>query len=258
MRENVISVEPSPRVNWQLPVATACILLGILVAVQFRVQRNQAANPSDRTKLLEILEKTEDERGKLSQELQQARGRINELEKSISEGRNVQRTVDEEIQRARLEAGLLALKGPGVEVRMLDSTRKPAPDEDPYFYIVHDVDIQALVNELWASGAEAVCINDQRVVARTSIRCVGPTILVNAVRLAPPYLVRAIGPPKDMETALRMPGGFLSSMDMLRNMGGDVRITTLNEVVIPAFNGSLVYRHAVPAPPEPSEGSEPR
>jgi uncharacterized protein YlxW (UPF0749 family) len=247
-------VEPSTastRVNWQIPVGIACILLGVLVAVQFRMQRSLAERPTERTQMVELVEKLETENAKMALDLKEARERLASLEKTMSEGQNVQRTIKEEVERARMEAGLLPLKGQGIEVRMVDSTRRPAPDEDPYFYIVHDVDLQALVNELWASGAEAVCVNDQRVVARTSIRCVGPTILVNAVRLAPPYEIKAIGPSEELETALRMPGGFLASMDMFRNMGGDVRITRSDEVEIPAFNGSMLYRFAKPAPPEP-------
>jgi uncharacterized protein YlxW (UPF0749 family) len=257
----VISVEPSTttsRVNWQLPVGIACILLGVLVAVQFKVQQRRVKEPTEMGDLRVQLKLTESERNKMSAELQEARNRLVDLEKALSDGQNVTRTTREEIERARLEAGLLPLKGPGVVVKLTDSTRRPSPDDDPYFYIVHDVDLQALVNELWASGAEAVAVNEQRLVTRTSIRCVGPTILVNAVRLAPPYEVKAIGNAQDIYTALNMPGGFLQSMDMQRAMGVEVKISKLDELEVPAFNGSLVYRYAEPAPkPAPESSPEP-
>lgn len=258
LERNVISVEPSTttsRVNWQFPVGIACILLGVLVAVQFKVQQRRVKEPTEMGDLRVQLKLTESERNKMSAELQEARNRLVDLEKALSDGQNVTRTTREEIERARLEAGLLPLKGPGVVVKLTDSTRRPSPDDDPYFYIVHDVDLQALVNELWASGAEAVAVNEQRLVTRTSIRCVGPTILVNAVRLAPPYEVKAIGNAQDIYTALNMPGGFLQSMDMQRAMGVEVKITKLDELEVPAFNGSLVYRYAEPAPPPAPESS---
>lgn len=243
------TLEPSTttsRVNWQLPVGIACILLGVLVAVQFKVQRSRVKEPTEMGDLRVQLKSIESERNKMSTELQETRNRLLEMEKSLSDGQNLTRTTRAEIERARLEAGLLPLHGQGVVCRLTDSSRKPSPDDDPYFYIVHDVDLQALVNELWASGAEAVSVNDQRIVARTSIRCVGPTILVNAVRLAPPYEVKGIGNANDLYTALNMPGGFLQSMDMQRTMGVEVKVEKRDDVQIPAFNGSLVFRYAQP------------
>lgn len=254
------TVEPSTttsRVNWQLPVGIACILLGVLVAVQLKVQQKRVKEPTEMGDLRVQLKNIESERNKMSTELQEARTRLVEMERALSDGQNVTRTTKEEIERARLEAGLLPVKGQGVMVRLTDSTRRPSPEDDPYFYLVHDVDLQALVNELWSSGAEAVSINDQRMVARTSIRCVGPTILVNAVRLAPPYEVKAIGNANDLYTALNMPGGFRQSMDMQCTMGVEVKVTKSEDLLIPAFNGSLVFRYAQPAPAEPESTPEP-
>jgi uncharacterized protein YlxW (UPF0749 family) len=113
------------------------------------------------------------------------------------------------------------------------------------------VDIQALVNELWAAGAEAVSVNNQRVVTRTSIRCVGPTVLVNGVRMAAPYVVKAIGPSADLEMALRMPGGFLDSMAQLIKMGGEVKMNRSQELSVEPFDGSLIFRYG-----RPFEGSK--
>jgi len=138
------------------------------------------------------------------------------------------------------------MKGPGLIVKLSDSTRRPNADEDPYFFILHDVDLQALANELWSAGAEAISINDQRLVHRTSIRCVGPTVLVNTVRMAAPYVVKVIGPKDDMDTGLKMQGGFLDSLQMLIRNGGEVRITKSDDITIPPYQGSLNLRFAVP------------
>jgi uncharacterized protein YlxW (UPF0749 family) len=112
--------------------------------------------------------------------------------------------------------------------------------------MIHDVDLQTLVNELWATGAEAISINDQRVVSRTSIRCAGPTILVNSERIMPPYVVKALGPPQDLEAALRMQGGFMTSMMGFVEKGVQVKIDPQQEILIPDYKGSLIYRYAKP------------
>lgn len=230
--------------TWQIPVAVACIVLGVMVGLQYRTQLSTTPiQVDDRRKTLELVRTLEAERNKLSTEITDLRGRMAELEDASGKRESVSKQMQEQLNRSRIEAGLTGLKGPGVEIVLSDSPRTPGMDEDPYFYIVHDVDLQAVVNELWAAGAEAVSINDQRVVTRTSIRCVGPTVLVNGVRLAAPYTVKGIGP-SDLETALRMPGGFIDSMAPLISHGGQIQVTRNQEISILPFEGSLAFRYS--------------
>ena len=223
------------------------MLLGILVAIQYRstsavstVQTNQ------RGELVELNKKLEEERDALQTELADARKQIGEIEAALGKGQSVHAELVSQFENARVQAGLMPMKGQGVVVRMADSPRSPGPEDDPYFFIVHDVDIQALVNELWAAGSEAVSVNGQRIVGRSSIRCVGPTILVNTNRLASPYVIKAIGPSADIEGGLRMPGGYLDSMSPLIGNGGEVVISRSQEVAVPGFQGSLSFRYAQP------------
>ncbi len=229
--------------GWQLPVAVACVLLGIMVGLQYRAQSGMdTIQVDDRRKLLELVRTMEGERNKMSNELNEVRARMVELEESSGKREQVSKQLQDQLTRSRIEAGLTGMKGPGVIVSMADSPRTPPPGGDPYFYIVHDVDLQALVNELWAAGAEAVSLNEQRIVARSSIRCVGPTVLVNGVRLAAPYTVKGIGP-SDLETALRMPGGFLYSMAPLIANGGEVKVNKSEEITVPPYEGSMSFRY---------------
>ena len=238
--------------NWQVPVALASVFLGILVSVQFRVQKaNRITDPKDWARYAKQLE---GDNRKLSQELTATRDRLLLAEK----GREGDSIMSKELSEARIRAGLVAMKGPGTMIILTDSQRRPGPAEDPYSFIVHDVDLLALVNELWAAGAEAVSVNDQRIVNRTAIRCVGPAILVNNIQLASPFMVRAIGKSADMEGGMRMPGGFLDSMGLLIRSGGEVRVTQSKEVTVPAFEGPMTYRFAVPAEaPSPTSQGQP-
>ncbi|MGE0493546.1 MAG: DUF881 domain-containing protein [Vulcanimicrobiota bacterium] len=225
----------------------ASLLLGVVISLQFRSSRAVVETPQgERTELIALVKSLESERNKLSAELTETRDRLGEIEAALGQGQSMNQQLNAQFESARVQAGLMSMKGPGVVVRMADSPRKPGQEEDPYFYIVHDVDIQALVNELWAAGAEAVSVNDQRIVTRSSIRCVGPTILVNANRLASPYIIKAIGPASDLEGGLRMPGGYIDSMSALVNNGGEVVVSRLQEVVVPTYHGSLVNRYAKP------------
>lgn len=233
--------------TWQVPVAFACVILGIMGGIQFQAQSARPPVQADNTRqLLELVRTLEAERNKLSVELTETRNRMAKVEEAAGKRESVSAQMQEQLERSRIEAGLTGMRGPGITVQLSDSGRSPRPEEDPYFFIVHDVDIQALVNELWAAGAEAVSVNNQRVVTRTSIRCVGPTVLVNGVRMAAPYTVKAIGPSSDLEAALRMPGGFLDSMAQLIKQGGEVKMNRSQELTIEPFDGSLVFRYGHP------------
>jgi uncharacterized protein YlxW (UPF0749 family) len=243
-----VGIVHSPQ-NWQVPVGLASVFLGILVSVQFRVQVNHrtVTSPID---IKTITKTLQDDKDKLQQELKTTREHVAALEKETADHGGIgQKEMARALLDARVRAGLVPLKGPGTIVTLTDSQRRPATDEDPYSFIVHDVDLLSLVNELWAAGAEAVSVNDQRVVNRTAIRCVGPAILVNNVQLASPFMVRAIGPAHDMEGGLRMPGGFLDSMALLIRSGGEVKVTQGKDVVVPAFDGPMNFRVAVPENP---------
>ncbi|MGM9991281.1 MAG: DUF881 domain-containing protein [Candidatus Bruticola sp.] len=229
---------------WQIPIAVACIILGIMVGLQYRA--HSASTPiqvDDRRKMLELVRTLEAERNKMSAEISELRSRIADMETASNRIGVAGKQIQEQLNNSRIEAGLTGMKGPGIIVVLSDSPRTPPINTDPYFYIVHDVDLTALVNELWSAGAEAVSINEQRVVTRTSIRCVGPTVLVNGVRIAAPYTVKGIGP-GDLETALRMPGGFLDSMAALISNGGQVSISRVDEVTIMPYEGSIAFRYS--------------
>jgi len=237
-----------PAQRWQFPVALASVFMGILVSLQFRTQTTQKPTSSKQPELIALIKNLEQERDKLTQELQSLRTRLSEMEQKLGQGTTQTQELSKQLLELRMQAGLTAMKGQGVEITLNDSKRKPGADDDPYFFIVHDVDLQALSNELFAAGAEAVSINDQRIITRSSIRCVGPSVLVNTVQLASPFVVKAIGPTKELEGGLHMPNGWEASMAMLIRSGGEVKITGNNEVVIPAFQGSMTFRHAQPVP----------
>ena len=222
--------------------------MGILISLQFRVH-NTANKPANKLpEAIAMIKNLEEERDKMTQELQSARARISEFEQKLAQGGDKYKQIVQQMQELRMQAGLLAMKGPGVTITLSDSKRRAGPDDDSYFFIVHDQDLQTLTNELFAAGAEAVSVNDQRIITRSSIRCVGPSVLVNTVQLASPFVVKAIGPPREMEGGLRMPNGFLDSMAMLIRSGGEVKITSSEEIVTPAFAGSMSFRVGQPVP----------
>lgn len=157
----------------------------------------------------------------------------------------------EQVARLQSLAGLTPLVGPGVVVELDDSSRPLLPGQDPNELILHNYDVVAVVNELWAAGAEAVAINGQRVVAITPIKSVATTLMVNVKRIAPPLRIEAIGDPAQLADYLSLPDGYLS---LLRGYTFPVQVSRADRLTIPAYKGPLRFTYARPVTPE-SPGS---
>jgi uncharacterized protein YlxW (UPF0749 family) len=98
---------------------------------------------------------------------------------------------------ANLLAGLVPVRGGGLRVVLDDSTRKTSPTGNVDDLVIHSQDIQAVVNALWLAGAEAIAVNDERLVSSSAVLCVGNTLLLNGTVHSPPYRVVAIGASRD-------------------------------------------------------------
>jgi uncharacterized protein YlxW (UPF0749 family) len=110
------------------------------------------------------------------------------------------------------------------------------------------VDLRQVLDELGQSGSEAISINNQRIVGRTYLRCVGPTILVNSIPLVPPYVIQAIGDPDTLWGGLNLPYGVLDQMRRYDPLM--FKIERKKDIQIPAYTGSTEVRFAEPAKDE--------
>ncbi|MCQ2736145.1 MAG: DUF881 domain-containing protein [bacterium] len=237
----------SGRGSWQIPIAITCMLLGIAVTMMFK-QQAQADFPmmsSNRNDMIKMVHDLEQQKQKLEVTIEEQKKAIRGYEAAAGDsGTDMLEAMKHQLDTLRTEAGYTDVAGPGVTVILKDSSKRPAPNEDEFFFRIHDVDIATLVNELWASGAEAISVNSQRIVINTPIRCVGPTILINTARIGPPYEVNAIGPAEEIEGALKMTGGFIDYMSPSTSKGVRITIARKDSVKIPAFKGSMILRHA--------------
>jgi len=152
-----------------------------------------------------------------------------------------------QLDQARFLAGLTPVEGPGVVVTLNDS-KKPQPKGLPPGMtppsLIHDTDINQVISELRAAGAEAIAVNGQRLVATSAIRAAGPAILINNTPQAPPYTVQAIGDPQVLEAALNLRGGMASQLKSFDPAMFSVRYDVL--LTLPAYAGANGPRYARP------------
>jgi uncharacterized protein YlxW (UPF0749 family) len=148
-------------------------------------------------------------------------------------------------QVAALEpaAGLVAVTGPGISVSMSDAPRDadgnyPA-GVDPDDLVVHQQDVQSVVNALWAGGAEAMMIMDQRVLTTSAVRCIGNTLLLQGRTYSPPFVVTAIGDAATMSAAVDDEPGVRLLLQYVDKYKLGFEVNTLESVDLPAYDGTI-------------------
>lgn len=222
----------------QISIMAVCLVLGIMLSVQFKNSQNSEINlrGSRSDEVYEKYIQVSDERDSLAAEVDSLREKL----VNVRNDNNATKELQDELKKSNMAAGLLPVKGSGITVTLNDSPRQLQPGEDPNSLLVHDSDIQDVVSELRASGAEAISINNERIIAMSEIRCAGTTILVNTNKIAPPFVVKAIGDPQMMESGLTIKGGVVQK---LKDYGLIVQIQKSENVQIPAFSGVLKLKY---------------
>jgi uncharacterized protein YlxW (UPF0749 family) len=112
--------------------------------------------------------------------------------------------------------------------------------------VVHQSDLQAVVNALWAGGAQGMSIAGQRIVATSAVRCVGNTLLLNGQVYSPPFKVEAIGPSDSMQDRLDASPGVRLFRQAADYYGLEYRVAVNQHVRLPAYGGPPVLSYARP------------
>ena len=207
-------------------ITCVCMIIGFALSIEFRHEKE-----------FEMATQIEELSTQISK-IEQERIEFQKLLVNLNQDTDFSSNENAVIENLKAQAGLTALEGNGVIIRMDDSKATVNIGENPNLYVIHDEDILRIVNELRAAGAEAVSINGQRLIATSEIRCAGPTLSVNNVRSAPPYEIIAIGDIKALENSIKMRGGV---EDALKVWGIQIDIQTLENVYIPPYTGN--FRH---------------
>lgn len=234
-----------------ITIGIICFLLCFMMTLQIRTIKKSDAD------ILKLKNENElrDEINQWKDQYDNATDKINELNNKITEYQNAssQRSetvalLKQELDDVSILAGLTSVKGPGIIVTLDDTAAKEkiildAGFYDPNVYVIHDSDILLVINELRAAGAEAISVNSQRVAANSEIRCVGPVISINDVRLTAPFTIAAIGDSDVLANSLKLRGGVIDSIE---EASIDVTIEKKEEIIIPKLEKVIEYKYSLP------------
>lgn len=238
-------------------VAACCcaFLVGLLLAVPFKVRdevegvqfRMTPAGTAtlSRQEIAGQYTELETRYKNLQKELAQERTLKQTLEAKLADSEKGTSDIVQDLQRARLFGGTVPAEGAGIVLKLSEDLSGTMDAEDVGLRMIHQEDLLNIVNELWAAGAEAMAIRSpagtERIVGSSSIRCVGPTVLVNSQRMAPPFEILAIGNGPTLRQALEIPNGVLAVLGLYRI---NYEIRESKKLVLPAYSGKTFLDYA--------------
>jgi uncharacterized protein YlxW (UPF0749 family) len=232
--------------GWRIAAPGAFALAGLLFATSAGVSRGQDLRGS-RSDLPDLIQAEE-------ARLREATDRIDRLQAEIDAATNQAAQQDGRVRAEHRRAvalsqvaGTTPVKGPGTSVTLADAPRSAdrmlPPGTSPDDLVVHQQDVQAVVNALWQGGAEAMMLMDQRIISTSAVRCVGNTLILQGRVYSPPYVITAIGNQSDLRASLDASPtvGILRQWVDAVGLGYDV---TTGQATFPAYAGSINLRDA--------------
>jgi uncharacterized protein YlxW (UPF0749 family) len=192
------------RSPWRFGVPLVCLLAGLLLAATHGVSGGAEIRRSDAPRLVDLVREAQSSVSRLSAHREALSNKIDS-----THGRSSNTALAAMLKRAAElagEADMDPVHGPGLVVTLNDAQRDAngrfPRDASPDDLVVHQQDIEAVLNAMWSAGAEAIQMQDQRIIATSVPRCVGNTLLLNGRTYSQPYTITAIGNPAAMQAAL--------------------------------------------------------
>lgn len=239
----------SRSLGWRLAAPAAFAVAGLLFWVSAETADGHDLRSSDKlAQLSDLIKRDNEQNTSLDKQVQAMRAHVDALTRAQSD--------DERVSSAQARsdallgaADLLPVTGPGVTVTLNDAppgavpkAGYPTPTGDDL--VVHQQDLQGVVNALWAGGATAMRIMDQRVGANTAVRCVGNTLSLAGRVYSPPYRITALGDVSRLQRALDRDTSVGIYRQYVDAYGLGYQVETKRSLSLPPYSGSLDLRYA--------------
>lgn len=237
--------------RWRFAVPVVCLLAGLLLATTHTVSDGGQIRGSEAPRLVDLVREAQravdglgGQRDGLAAQIDATHGAASGPALTAIESRAGELTG---------EVGLDAMRGPGVTVTLTDARRDAdgrfPRDASPDDLVVHQQDIQAVLNALWGAGAEAIALQDQRLIATSAPRCVGNTLLLDGRTYSPPYTVTAIGDPTALSAALAADPQIRLYKQYVIRFGLGYTEQSADDLELPGYSRPVRMRYARPAGP---------
>ena len=230
-----------PRSPWTVLVPLTALAAGLLFATSASTAQGTDLRADRRLQLTELIARERADVERRERDAAALRAQVDALSARAAEtdSRVAAAGAAAELEMA---AGLVPVTGPAVTVSLDDAPRRegrPPLSDDPDDLVVHQQDVQAVVNALWSGGAEAMTLMGQRIVSTSAVRCVGNTVILHGRVYGPPFVVTAVGDPDALRAALERDPGVLVFQSYVERFGLGYSVRTQRSVTLPAYDGPL-------------------
>lgn len=231
---------------WRVLVPVIALLAGLLLATTARTARGTDLRSAGRGNLADLIRQTEVKAAQDNRLVRQLQAEVAAATDRLAQSDERIAAIKARAQPLLTPAGLVAMTGPGLSVT-LDDAHPAEPESDPVkanALVVHQSDMQAAVNALWAGGAEAVMVMNQRLSATSAVRCVGNTLLLNGRVYSPPFDISAIGPVPGMRIALNESISLQQYRADADAYGLGYEVKEHDKIEVPAYDAPIGLRYA--------------
>lgn len=222
-----------------------CIIVSFLIAVQLRTIQSvsKTTDVGIESGLKDEVLMLRDRYQNIYTELEKQEVQLEENRKKASQNDESSQGKEQALKLNNTILGLTTVTGKGLVVTLADNpnvTKDSISEEDKIeYYLLHNDDLLIIINELKNAGAEAISVNDKRIIPTSTIICVGNVVEVNGEKVGSPYVIKAIGNSDMLYGALSRPGGFV---EILKSLGIIVDLKKSNNIEVEKYNGLLTYK----------------
>lgn len=248
-----MKVRPERDDVWRVLVPVVCLAAGLLFATSAETAHGTDLRAGRQVELTQLIAQQERRVGAYTGRETALQRQVDALESQAAQGDRRIGTERQRTDQLAAPAGLTPVHGAGLSVSLNDAPRGPDGALPPGArnvddVVVHQQDVQAVVNALWAGGAEAMAIMGQRIITTGAVRCVGNVLLLYGRTYSPPYRITAVGDPDRMRAALDRQPGVILYRKAAAYFGLGYNVKDERDVTVAGYGGPLrlSYAEAVP------------
>ena len=244
---SLVAAQIPGRVQRSLVLLVPAVLFGLLVTLQWRTQAERSElSVRYNAPLIDAASALQKEQNELKTQLAQLRARLDEIQRNASSQSGAAKELQLQLDELKASAGLTPESGDGVVVQLDDARNVSVSARDIDKSICHATDLTDIINTAWKGGAQAIAVNDERLVNSSSVYCVGSTIMVNGTLMSPPFNIAVIGPQNSLLGAYDDPNQLRDIKQRRDVQGLGFHVSRASAIHVPAFSGALNVRYAEP------------
>jgi uncharacterized protein YlxW (UPF0749 family) len=234
--------------GWSVLVPVVALAAGLLFATSERTAQGTDLRGGEVIQLSGLIDQRNTAIARQQQELADLQQQVQQLTKQAASRDGAVAAAQASGDSGAVSVGLVAMNGPGVEITLDDAPTRPdgtlPSNARPDDLVIHQSDVQAVVNAVWAAGADGVAIMNQRLMATSAVRCVGNVLLLQGRTYSPPFVITAIAPGAAVRAQLAGSPQVTILQQAVDAFGLKFTVHDRSSVSLPAYAGSLDMQYA--------------